>query len=495
MILLVLGIVLLANILAARFFFRLDFTEDKRYTLSSATREMLADLGEPVTVKAYFSNNLPPQLDRVRRDFRDMLVEYTQASRGMVVYEFIDPLEDEEGEMKAQQDGIMQMQVQVREKDQLKAQIAYMGAVIELGDGKEPLPVIQNTSGMEYFLTSGIRKLAVVDKPVVGLLLGHGETGMNGISMALRDLSVLYRVEEVSLTDTTDELARFNTLVVLGPNDSIPSGHLDQLSSYLARGGNLMLAIDRVDADLNSGYPMGRSISTGLEGWLQRYGLKVNDNFVLDASAVTVMATMQQGPFTVQQPILFPYIPLISTFGDHPVAGGLEQVMLNFTSSIDYTGDSSLVYTPLLLSSEYSATRPATTYIDAGYQWSDRDFNMSGLTLGAALEGPLEGAPAKMVLIADGSFPVSQGQQQQIHPDNVNLLVNAIDWLSDDTGLMELRTQGATARPIDEMEDGKKTFIKYFNFLLPLLLALGYGIFRAQRMRILRNKRREVGYV
>ena len=135
---------------------------------------LLNELGEPVTVKAYFSKNLPPQLDMVRRDFRDMLVEYTQASDGMVVYEFIDPLKEENGEMQAQQEGIMQMQVQVREKDQLKAQIAYMGAVIELGEGKESIPVIQSTSGMEYFLTSSIKKLAVVDKPLVGLLTGHG---------------------------------------------------------------------------------------------------------------------------------------------------------------------------------------------------------------------------------------------------------------------------------------------------------------------------------
>ena len=99
-----------------------------------------------------------------------------------------------------------------------------------------------------------------------------------------------------------------------------------------------------------------------------------------------------------------------------------------------------------------------------------------------------------MVVIADGDFAVSEGQQQ-INPDNVNLLVNSIDWLSDDTGLVSLRTQGATARPIDELEDGKKAFLKYFNFLLPIVLVIGYGIFRAQRNRMLRIKRMEVGHV
>jgi ABC-type uncharacterized transport system involved in gliding motility auxiliary subunit len=82
-----------------------------------------------------------------------------------------------------------------------------------------------------------------------------------------------------------------------------------------------------------------------------------------------------------------------------------------------------------------------------------------------------------------------------VNPDNLNLLINSLDWLSDDTGLVELRTQGATARPIDDLEDKKRTFLKYLNFLLPVLLALAYGIFRFQRARIIRLKRMEEGYV
>ena len=493
-ILLIVGIILLLNILSAKFFFRLDFTEDRRYTLSPATRDLLNELPEPVTVKAYFSKNLPPQLDMVRRDLRDMLVEYTQASDGRVVYEFIDPLKEENGEMMAQQAGVMQMQVQVREKDQLKAQIAYMGAVIELGESKESIPVIQSTSGMEYYLTSSIKKLAVIDKPLVGLLTGHGEAGMNRVAQAIRDLSVLYQVEEGSLTDTTMELARFSTLALIGPTDSLPESHLEQLSDFVDRGGNMLIALNRVDVDMSGGYNMGRSIHTGLEEWLLNYGIRIHDNFVLDVNAVTVMVSMQQGPFTVQQPMAFPYIPQVNNFGDHPVSGGLEQLVMNFVSSIDFLGDSTVTYTPVLLSSEMSATRPARTYIDLGYQWTENDFPLSGLTLGAALEGKLGQVAGRMVVIGDANFPVAEAQQQA-QPDNVNLLVNSIDWLSDDTGLLELRTQGATARPIDEMEDGKKAVIKYLNFLLPVLLVIGYGIFRAQRNRILRNKRREVAYV
>jgi len=489
-ILLTIGILILLNILAAEYFFRIDLTEDNRYTLSDATENMLQDLTEPVTIKAYFSNNLPPQLDLIRRDFRDMLVEYNQLSGGMVVYEFIDPLKEENNEKEAQQSGIMQMQVQVREKDQMKSQIAYMGAVVQMGEEKEVLPVIKSASGMEYFLTSSIKKLAVIDKPLIGLLTGNGEFGLQDIPYPLRDLSVLYKVEQVQLTDTANLLSKYKALMILGPKDSIPDWQLNQLSEYVNSGGNVLVALNNVNADLQSGHTMGESINSGLDKWLSQYGVQVNHNFVVDANAVTVMATRKQGSYTVRQPLLFPYIPKANRFGDHPVAGGLEQMVFDFVSSIDFNGDSSTVFIPIVKSSKLSTTKPARTYIDPSYQWGKKDFDMDGLTLAAALELP----KSKMIVVGDADFPVSKGQQR-VNPDNINFLVNAVNWLSDDTGLMELRTEGATARPIDDLEDIQKILIKYLNFLLPIVLVIIYGIFRMQRNRRLRMKRKEVGYV
>ena len=83
-----------------------DFTADKRFTLSNATKDVLSSLKEPVTVKAYFSENLPPDIEKTRRDFREMLVEYGNISKGRVVFEFIDPSQKEDIEKEAQQNGI-----------------------------------------------------------------------------------------------------------------------------------------------------------------------------------------------------------------------------------------------------------------------------------------------------------------------------------------------------------------------------------------------------
>jgi ABC-type uncharacterized transport system involved in gliding motility auxiliary subunit len=114
------------------------------------------------------------------------------------------------------------------------------------------------------------------------------------------------------------------------------------------------------------------------------------------------------------------------------------------------------------------------------------------------LTGKISGAAlSTIVLIGDGDFAVNgegEGARQQ-SGDNISLMVNSIDYLSDDTGLIELRTKGVTNRPLKQLEDGKKAFLKYFNFLLPLLLVILYGIFRTQYNRNLRNRRMEEGHV
>ncbi|MBT8382536.1 MAG: hypothetical protein KJO59_09285, partial [Ignavibacteria bacterium] len=99
---------------------------------------------------------------------------------------------------------------------------------------------------------------------------------------------------------------------------------------------------------------------------------------------------------------------------------------------------------------------------------------------------------------SDGDFAVNgEGQQaQQLQKDNISLMANAIDWLSDDTGLIELRTKGVTSRPLDaSLEDGTKSLLKYLNFLLPIILIIIYGVFRFQLKRKIRTELISTEYV
>lgn len=482
------------NILANRYFFRIDFTEDKRYTLSDATKEILDNLDDPVTITAYFSEGLPPNIDKTRIDFKDMLSEYATRSRGKILYEFINPNKEAQVEQEAMQNGISPVVINVREKDQSVQKKAYLGAVLKFGENTEVIPFVQPGSAMEYSLSSSLKKLTVEEKKLVGFIQGHGEPTTSMMSQALQALNVLNIVEGVNLTDST-YLARYETLALIAPSDSIPEEHLEMLDEYLAQGGNLFVALNRVDGDLQQS--MGNEITTGLESWLAEKNIQVENNFIVDANCGQVSVVQQQGFISFTSQISFPYLPIFNNFADHPVTTGLETVIMQFASSVSYTGDTTLNFQPLVLSSEKSGTQSAPVYFNIQREWTDADFPMQNVVAAALLEGKIVGeSDAKLVVVGDGDFAVNgQGQQaQQLSPDNVNLLVNSIDWMSDDTGLIELRTRGITSRMLDQIEDGKKNFLKWLNVLLPVLLIIGYGIIRSQRNRLIREKRRSESY-
>ncbi|MBT4409486.1 MAG: hypothetical protein HOC82_06550 [Bacteroidetes bacterium] len=219
---------------------------------------------------------------------------------------------------------------------------------------------------------------------------------------------------------------------------------------------------------------------------------------MIDSRCAKISVRQQQGVFTYTTQVPFYYIPMISGFADHPVTSGLENVILPFVSNMNYTGDTTKTFTPLLWTSEKAGTQPSPVIFDVSRPWTDGDFPLENLTVGGLLAGKLVGNTfSQMIVIADGDFPVNgEGQQaRQQGEDNISLMVNSIDYLSDDTGLIELRTKGITSRPLDEIEDGKKAFLKYLNLLLPILLIIIYGVFRMQFNRNLRIKRMEEGYV
>ena len=489
-ILLVLGIVLLVNVISSEFFFRLDYTADQRYTLSNATKNILSNLNEPVTISAYFSEDLPPNIEQVRQDFRDMLVEYSSYSDGLIVYEFINPSESQESEMKAQQSGIQPIMINVRERDQMKQQRAYLGAIVQMGERKEVIPFIQPGAAMEYSLSTNIKKLSVTDKPKIALLQGHGEPGLSAIQQLNQQLSILYSVQPLTFSDTSGVPLEYKTLVIIAPTDTIPQLHFNYLDQFLNRGGRLLVALNTVNGDLSTG--MGSKVYTGFEDWLKQTGIEVEENFVIDASCSNVMVRQQQGPFMMNTPVQFPYLPVITNFTEHPITEGLESVIMIFASPIRISNkDTSIVMIPLATTSEKSGVQNAPISFDVMKQWTLSDFPLSSLPVALLVEGKTPGTTGyKMVVFSDGDFAVNgEGEAaQQLSEDNVSLMSNAIDWLSDDTGLIELRTKGVTSRPLDpSLEDSTKTLLKYLNFLLPIFLIIIYGIMRFQVRRKKRN--------
>lgn len=493
-VLLVAAILLVVNLLSKQFFFRADLTEDKQYTLGKATKNIVKNLEEPVTITAYISEDLPPEFASTKDEFRDLLIEYNNLSKGKIAYEFKDPNTDKTLEQEVLQKGVRPRLIGVRKDNKMVQQSVYLAASVKVGEQEEIIPEVSAGGAMEYALTTGIKKTAGTNKPAIGFVSGHGEPGLDQFAEAGQVMTVLYSPEPVTLD--AEIPMKFGTVAMIAPTDSIPPNHFSTLDQFLGRGGKLFIALNAVEVDLSNtqGPPQGTSLTTGLESWLLQKGVRIEPSFVVDNSCGNV--NVQNGFFQV--PKRFPYFPIIGKFSDHPITKGLEAVVMQFASPITFTGDTSTSFTPIAFTSTRSGTVNTPMQIDINKAWTAQDFPMSNLAVAGVLEGNLVGnVPSKIVIVSDGEFAVNgpRGRQQQRKPkDNISLLANGVDWLSDDTGLIDLRTRGATYKPLKQIPESRKTTLKYLNLLLPIGLVLLYGFFRFNRRRSQRMKRMQQNF-
>jgi len=507
--LLVVGILVTANILAEELVIRFDLTENNRYTLSEASRDIAESLNDPVTISAYFSDDLPPQLAQAEDEFRNFLEEFRAYSGGNLEYEFINPNENEQTETEAQQAGIRPVMIDVRERDQISQKRAYLGAVFRYGDKQEVVPFIRPGTSLEYTIASTVKRLTVETKPKIGLVQGHGEPARNEMGEVMGELAQMYTIVELGGLDTAAVPADIEVLLVVKPEQQYNQDELVAIDQYIMSGGKALFAINRVRSDLQRGF--ATPFETGIEQLLASYRLPVNADLVRDAQASAIQVQQRQGGFTLVNQVQYPYIPLVSNFGSHPISEGLETVVFQFVSSIDTTMVDSVQSFTLLTRSSNQAGRASGRFnLNPMQEWDRSSFTETNIPLGGVIEGTFSSGfadndtvdvPLKksretsIVVFGDGDFPVNgSGQQQQRLPeDNINLFVNTVDWLADDTGLIELRTKGITNRPLENIEEGTKTFLKYLNVFLPVLGVLGYGFYRYRRRQARRRRWIEEG--
>jgi gliding-associated putative ABC transporter substrate-binding component GldG len=326
----------------------------------------------------------------------------------------------------------------------------------------------------------------------------------------MSELEQMYEVVDVASADTAAVSPELEALLIIRPTQKLPTSALVNIDQYLMSGGKLIVALNRVDVNLQ--YGQAKLLDTGIEKLLAAYRLPVNGDLVRDVQANTITVRQQQGPFSFLNQIRYPYIPIVSRFGEHPIASGLEALSFQFVSSVDVMmADSTQKVSILAKSSEKSGSERGYFNIDPFRQWTEADFPEKGLVLAAVSEGTFRSAfasgdsvkvdrtssaPTSLVVFGDGDFLYNGPQQQQPQQqpqDNIAIFLNAVDYLVDDTGLIALRTKGVSARPLDVIEDGTKTFLKYLNVLLPILLVLIYGGVRYQRRQARRRRWAEQG--
>ena len=475
------------NLIASRLYFRLDFTEDKRYTLSSSTLNLLKNLEEVITIKAYFSEDLPPEVLPLRREFEEVLTEYAQRSKnGRLVYAFENPNESEDKERSAQQEGITPALLNVRERDQVKQMRAYMGAVLYSGDKKEVIPFLNAQRSPEYALTIALTKLLVREPTELALLQGHEEATLEQLEELQKQLSVRYKIIPFSLPDSASIPTTYRTTLWIAPKKNILPEDMDKVSDYLKRGGNLFVAHSIVEADLKQ-YSLSEK-NVGIKTFLKRYNINVVSSAVVDANANSVNVAQQQAGFTITTQLRFHYFPIIKTFAEHPITTDLEAAYLQFPCAFTYT-DTASNFVSLMRTSEYTGLTSLPGYIDIQKNWSKADFREGPVTVALALEGaPLPANESKLIAVAEQNFIVPYENNPNIIPDNILFAANAIDWLSDDTGLVALRSKGISSRPLENIEEETKTLLSYLNMGAPIFIILLYAVLRSQYVLWRRNR-------
>lgn len=484
------GILVVLNLIGLNLFARVDLTDDEVYSLSDASINLVENLDDPVTVTAFFTEDLPAPYSANRRFLKDKLDDYRAYGGQNFQYRFVDPGEDDDLRDEASRYRIPPVQIQVVESDNVQLKNAYMGVAIAYGGEREVLPLVQDLSTLEYDITSAIRRLTRDELPAVGLLSGHGELGRQQMQTFTQELSRNYTVQPVTVQDTALS-AQPDVLLVVSPSDSLPEPHLRALDVYVMQGGRMGLLLNAVNANLQQGQAAVQRV--GLDRLLTAYGASVEPNLVMDQQSSPLTTQRQAGMFSVMQQIEYPFLPIATNFNDdNMMVNRLGDVRFYFASTVDTAValPEGVSFSPLIYSTEQSRVQEGFFMIQPMMQEQMMGTLEGGpYVLAAALTGTFPSAfavgrrsqPSRLVIVGDGDL-LNESLIGAV-PSNIAFGLNMVDWLAQDDALLSIRAKSVEPRQLEPVAEGLRPWIKYGSMLSPVLLVILFGLYRWQRRR------------
>ncbi len=507
-VILVIAAIVIVNLLGLAFFARWDLTDGKIYSLSDFSEKVMNDLDDVILVKLYFTDDLPAPYNANARYIKDQLYEYKEYGHGKMKVEIIDPVKDHK-EDEARGLGIPAVQVNAIEKDKIELKRVYMGMAILFEDKREVLPLIQSTNNLEYEITSAIKRLTSEQMSTVGFLTGHGEPDpQTDLRLVSQMLEKQYVVTPVSITPGQLIDENIQTLIVVGPTQDLTEFEKYAIDQFIMRGGKVGWFVDGVIADISGQGAQNRV--TNLDEFLLAYGIKINKDLVIDTRNSRIGVMQRQGQISYQSVVEYPFIPEAVTFSeDNLITKDIGAVNLPFVSTLDTTlaEGLNLLFKPIVYSSERSGRKHEPYDIQPMQKFTIDDFPEAYLPLAATVVGTFQSyytahpvpdsglgklpdfigrSPVnRMVVFGDSDFMRDQGAR---NPENAALFLNTIDWLSQDEGLISIRSRTNTSRPLDpNISDSARWWIKYTNIFGPALLVVLFGVIR-WRIRLARRR-------
>lgn len=541
---------LIVALLAGRINMRIDLTSDKRYTLSDQTKTILEDLEDDVYIQVFLDGDLRVEFTRLQRELIAKLDEFRLASGKKVDYRFINPSDADEAEeryryqMSLINKGLVPVTIMAEnEEGEQSEKVVFPGLIVNCNGIELPVNFLRNNpaipaeqnlthsiEGLEYEL---IRSIATISSDTIhriAFLEGHDELAEVEVADLTLELAKFFTIDRGTINGVHGVLDGYSAIVIAKPESVFTEDDKLVIDQYIMNGGKVLWLIDEVSVNkdsLSAGGSMAFYKPLEIEDQLFKYGVRINPVLIqdLDCQIIPLLSSFEG----VQQqtiPVQWLYNPLLYPSLRSPVTRAINKVRGEFVSYIDTVGNNINLQKKILL-----ATSPASRYVSPPRlvsltefrdRPSDDMFNKSYLPVAVALEGvfpslyanrissynekPLmkKSVPTRMIVIADGDIirnevrregtrliPSTLGQDrstQQIY-GNKDFLVNSLNYLVDDRGIMDLRSRELKLRLLDrEKISSYKTIWQLVNSLVPVLLVVIAGIiylyFRKNRYSI-----------
>jgi gliding-associated putative ABC transporter substrate-binding component GldG len=524
----IIGAIVVINLLSTRVFGRLDFTEAKIYTLSQSSKDLVKKLPDYVNVKAFISPDLPPELRSVSQYLRDLMHEYQTNSNGKLRWEVIEAAtgnKDEEKKVdeEANRCKVQKLQIQVLRDEKFEVGSYYLGLCLQYNDQIESIPQVLRAEGLEYQVTSLVKKMTV-KKRKVAFTSGHGEADTNqGLQSLKAPLESEFEV--ASINPSSAEIPKdVDALIVAGPKQAIDDKGQREIDKFIMEGKGVIFLVDGMAMQSPGGnmgqnpqmaqIKMAQANETGLGKMLETYGFKVEQNFVFDPQAAP-------GPVDLNGRTMLrelPFFVAAQTGQDKDliVMTGIRGAVFPFPSSVELAGplkdakpEAGKLW-KLAWSSAQSWKHTGFFVLSAGMTiepTKDRgSFPLGWARLGtvrsafapataAPVSDPNAPAteskrPVRMVVMGDSDFANDEYLRLaqmglSYYGAGAQLLFNAISWTVEDEALAPLRSKTITPRMV-KMDGPTASVLKWGNVLG---LPLAFCLFGLVRWRVRRSTR------
>ena len=533
--LLMLVMLVAVNVIAAFVFFRFDLTGEKRYSLSSSTKEELQQMNDVMYVKIYLDGDLPPAFKRLRNSVKELLDEFGVYARDNIEYEFIDPsastIKKERDELYSQlyKKGLQPTNLEERNKGASSQKVIWPGAVInysgreaaitflntKIGSGTEE-NINRSMEGLEYEFMNTLRIFGTGIRPKVGFLQGQAELSTKQISDAARALSDYYEVDTIEIHQQLSALKPFKAIVIAKPDSVFSEKDKFIIDQFIMNGGRVLWLIDPMQMNMDSLQVSESSVAIAKDinilDQLFRYGARINDDLAMDLQAAPIpLVTGMVG--NQPQQSLFPwyFFPLLNPVSNHPVVHNLNAIKCEFASTLDTVEAPGIRKTILLTTSKFSRSVLSPVRVSLNILKQDPDpsfFSQQYLPVAVLLEGKFQsvfrgrvpaeilsnkdiaykdtGVANKMIVVSDGDiianyvnkkgavYPLGYDRFTNQTYGNRNFILNCVDYLCDNGNIVALRGKEFKIRLLDPAKTENKIY-SLLAMSIPILLVLLYG--------------------